>query len=1146
MKSVSPSSPRRRPSGRGRTRRATPWLGLALLLAVAAACPFVTHGSLQTGADETAPRGVARAGEKPKEFVPGRVLVRFRSDTAAKAAESSVSALAKPGGETFGVRVERFEGSELVKGLRLAAVEPADTLAAVAAFKDRADVLYAEPDYVRHIARTPNESSYTNLWSLKNTAQPITVSFGGVYDLCNGSYPCTLSAGTSGADIKAEQAWDITTGSRDIVVGVIDEGMDISQPDLAANIWTNPGEVAGNGFDDDGNGFIDDVHGWDFAGNNNSVFDGSGNYPNDETDAHGTHVAGTIGAQGNNNIGSVGINWQVSILPLKFIGASGSGSSSNAIRAAAYAKALRDKYVATGGAQGANVRVLNNSYGGGGFLQSEQDSIAALANSGILFVVAAGNESNNNDVFPTYPANYNAPNLISVAATTRRDAIDPSYSNFGARTVHIAAPGSLILSTTPNNTYDFYYGTSMASPHVAGAAALALAANPNLDVTHLRGALLYSGDFIASANGKTYTGRRLNAYNTVRAALENDTTAPAAVGNLRLTTQVGRTVTVAWTAPGDDGNTGQAALYELSFLDTATNARIFLRTQVPQAAGAAEGASFTLPFRHLNGQISVKAIDNVGNESALASVPVSVSAAAGDPYVPAESAATALTTGGTPLNLHADDSSQTVNLPFNFPFYGQNYANATISTNGIIYLGIGPTGNDAGNDTAALNYLTAVAGLWDDLRTDRRAGDDIYVTQDADRVVYRWQSVTYDTPIGPGTTRGENPVNFEIELRRDGTIITRYGSGNSRVAPVVGISGGAPDAYVIASHTSPNALVNMPNAQTVTYAPRASGGGSPTVQFTGPTISVGEGARALTINVTRTGDASATGTVNITTVDDPAEVPCSSIGSTAYARCDYATTVETLSFGANETSKTISIPIIDDGYAENQETFQLALGVATGGISIGPQAVLTVTILDNDAPGAPNPIFTTPFFVRQHYLDFLAREPEPTEPWSAILNGCPNVNNTDPSSPSAGCDRLTVSGAFFGSPEFLNKGIYTIVFYRAAFGRLPAYTEFAQDLRSVTGATAAETNAKRAAFAVSFTQRSEFAGQYNGLDNAAYVATLLGRYGLTQLRTPDPANPDGTQKVTLTNAQLTNALNAGTLTRAQVLRAVVQSDEVSQ
>jgi len=221
----------------------------------------------------------------------------------------------------------------------------------------------------------------------------------------------------------------------------------------------------------------------------------------------------------------------------------------------------------------------------------------------------------------------------------------------------------------------------------------------------------------------------------------------------------------------------------------------------------------------------------------------------------------------------------------------------------------------------------------------------------------------------------------------------------------------------------------------------------------------------------------------------------------------------------------------------------------SAGFILGTPSTATITITDNDAGGAPNPILAgdnagIDFFVRQHYLDFLAREPEVGEPWSPILRGCPNQFNLDPSSPSAGCDRITVSGSFFGSPEFLSKGIYTIVFYRVAFIRLPEYTEFAPDLRSVTGTTAAETNAKRAAFANNFVLRPEFAS-LAAMTNTNYVNTLMGRYGLNSITTPDPANPDGGVKVTLTNTELTNRLNALTLTRAQVLRAIVQSDQVS-
>ncbi len=321
-------------------------------------------------------------------------------------------------------------------------------------------------------------------------------------------------------------------------------------------------------------------------------------------------------------------------------------------------------------------------------------------------------------------------------------------------------------------------------------------------------------------------------------------------------------------------------------------------------------------------------------------------------------------------------------------------------------------------------------------------------------------------------------------------------------------------------------------------------GAATTVGFESTAFTANEGDGRATITVFRNGDKSGVTSVGYMTVDDPAAVRCDTVNGTAYARCDYATTIDTLTFAPGEVTKSFTIPLIDDAHVEGSETVRLKLFNPVGA-ALDLWSDVPLTINDNDKTGAANPIFTTPFFVRQHYLDFLAREPEPTEPWSNILNNCANVNNTDPTSPSAACDRITVSGAFFGSPEFLSKGVYTIVFYRAAFNRLPTYAEFAPDLRSVTGATAAETNAKRAAFADNFVLRAEFVSQYGALANGNYVSALLGRYSLTQVTTPDPQQPDGTVKVTLTSADLVSRLNNSTLTRAQVLRAIVQSDEVT-
>ncbi len=316
------------------------------------------------------------------------------------------------------------------------------------------------------------------------------------------------------------------------------------------------------------------------------------------------------------------------------------------------------------------------------------------------------------------------------------------------------------------------------------------------------------------------------------------------------------------------------------------------------------------------------------------------------------------------------------------------------------------------------------------------------------------------------------------------------------------------------------------------------------VQFSAASYMVNEGDLRVTITVTRAGDTTGAATVDYRTAPDAEVTPCAALKGVASERCDYATSLDTLRFAAGETSKTFTVPIIDDARVEGPETFTISLSNATGA-GLGTPATATVTINDNDpVPTLINPVNSTPFFVRQQYLDFLAREPEQGEPWSDILNRCPDVNNLDPNSPSAGCDRISVSAAFFGSPEFRLKGFYVFTFYRAAFGRLAEYAEIVLDLRAVTGQTASEVFQKRAQFAASFVERPEFRALYDQKTNAEYVAALLARYQLTAINTPDPANPDGTTMVTLTQADLVARLNGNTLTRAQVLRAIVQSQEV--
>ncbi|WP_199756784.1 S8 family serine peptidase [Tautonia sociabilis] len=335
---------------------------------------------------------------------------------------------------------------------------------AIASLRTDPRVLEASPDYVLSLQASPNDPGFTSgaLWGLRNSSLPE-------------------------ADIDAESAWNVTTGSADSIVAVIDTGIDVTHPDLAANIWTNPGEIAGNGIDDDGNGYVDDSHGWNFVANSPNVADDHG---------HGTHVAGTIGAVGNNGIGVVGVNWTVKLMALKFLNASGSGSTSDAIRALDYAVAM--------GAQ-----VSNNSYGGSGFETFFSLAIDRAREAGHIFVAAAGNSGVNVDTNPSYPAAYAQDNVISVAATDRLDQL-ASWSNYGLQRVDLAAPGVSILSTLPGNRYGNLSGTSMASPHVAGAAAMLWGLHPDWSYQQVIAKLLATVDPVSSVAGKVATGGRLD------------------------------------------------------------------------------------------------------------------------------------------------------------------------------------------------------------------------------------------------------------------------------------------------------------------------------------------------------------------------------------------------------------------------------------------------------------------------------------------------------------------------------------------------------------------------------------------------------------------------------------------------------------
>jgi subtilisin family serine protease len=361
----------------------------------------------------------------------------------------------------------------------------ADPVEGVAYWSDHPNVVYAEPDYIAYLTALPNDPRFGEMYGLNNTGQT-----GGQVD----------------ADIDAPEAWDLFTGSSETIVAINDTGIDYNHEDLADNMWTNPGEIPADGIDNDGNGYIDDVHGWDAVNGDGDPMDGH---------SHGTHVAGTVGAKGDNSIGVTGINWDVSLMAVKVCTDGGACPQSAQIEGLDYITTMKSQF-------DTNIVASNHSYGGYGFSQAIFDAIDAHIDADVLFVAAAGNDSNNNDVLPAYPASYDLDGIIAVAASEDNDDMS-WFSNYGLVNVDLAAPGGAlqgaaqrdILSTVPGDAYDFFAGTSMASPHVAGVAGLLRGMVPELNVYQARQLILGGVDPIPALNGQVATGGRLNAFNTL-------------------------------------------------------------------------------------------------------------------------------------------------------------------------------------------------------------------------------------------------------------------------------------------------------------------------------------------------------------------------------------------------------------------------------------------------------------------------------------------------------------------------------------------------------------------------------------------------------------------------------------------------------
>lgn len=417
------------------------------------------------------------------EAVPGEFLVKMKSSQvmslySANGYNSSLGAYVTGGIKDSGILFVKMPAIQTMSS-------------SIQTLLNHPQVEIVEPNYIYRVVRTPNDPLLGNLWGLKNEGQNDSAS----------------RPGTAGVDVAAERAWDLTTGSDAFIIAVIDTGVDYNHPDLKENMWINTAEKDGQaGVDDDQNGYTDDIYGMNFtqasAPTSNPVDD----------HGHGSHCSGTIAARGDDGKGIVGVMWNARIMALKFLGADGSGSLQGAI--------LAIDYATKNGA-----KIMSNSWGGGGVSELLKQAIERSHAAGALFVAAAGNDGSNNDTRPTYPANYQVPNVLTVAAIDNKGAI-ASFSNYGKTTVHVGAPGVNIYSSITGGRYDSWSGTSMATPHVSGVAGLLLAHEPQLTNVELKQRLIATTTPLRSLKGKTVGNGIVNAYqaltNTVAPPDMND------------------------------------------------------------------------------------------------------------------------------------------------------------------------------------------------------------------------------------------------------------------------------------------------------------------------------------------------------------------------------------------------------------------------------------------------------------------------------------------------------------------------------------------------------------------------------------------------------------------------------------------------
>ena len=683
-----------------------------------------------------------------------RVIVRFKnkqqSSSEVTAQASLFSALGLKVTETIrikkGITAQSGVKEDLVFTV-LSVDGRKDLKTVLTQLNDFPAVLYAEPDFIYHANIQPNDERFTQLWGLDNQGQE-----DGVVD----------------ADIDAPEAWDTTTGTSSIV-GIIDSGVDYNHEDLAANMWINPGEIPKDGIDNDSNGYIDDIHGIDCINDDPDPMDDN---------KHGTHVAGTIGAVGNNGIGVVGVNWNAKIMALKFLGADNSGFNIDAIECLAYAVKMKNEF-------GVDISITNNSWGGSGNSQGMKDAIQASANSNMLFIAAAGNAAlNTDDDDANYPSNYDIDNIISIAATNRFDTL-ASFSNFGATTVDMSAPGKDILSTTPRNQYELISGTSMAAPHVSGVAALLWSDKPFLTPLEIKYKLMDQGDFIEALEGITVSGRRLNVNSAV-----NCTSGTPVLNILTPSNQFdllsGEVLVKARISDCGESMTGIDVLAspnngDASFTlfdngqgeDTTADDGIY--TGIWQLQNPGQEISLTVNADSIGLSASVTGI-------ALKNIPYKLNAEHPFEWIDASN--------GIRLSIsELDDGVETVDIGFDFEFYGVSYSEVVVGSNGILEFEENSFFSEHFNISIPNSTVPNgfIAPYWDDLNPSLSETANIYTLLEGEapnrRLTIAWVALPFFGEDNPDT-----PVTFEVTLYEGSNdIIFQYDGAYTANSATIGI-----------------------------------------------------------------------------------------------------------------------------------------------------------------------------------------------------------------------------------------------------------------------------------------------------------------------------------------------------------------------